>query len=212
MSWQAKWSDDFTRADNTTLGSGWTVDSNTSPNSAFRISSNRAYIIWQTGSSGTVPLRAYLNAGTLADMKVEVTATTGNITPWARAHIIARRTASTTYYLAYYGGASVGAANCSVYKVVSGTFTLLATSSPNFSYTSPASLGMSAKGTTIAAFHDGVEKVSVTDSGISASGYAGIYQALSSGENYYLDNFTVSEWVEATSKPYFFRTFVLRRP
>jgi hypothetical protein len=110
-----------------------------------------------------------------------------NITQAEFGGLVARYFNITNFYYVYVRDASAasGANTIVLLKVVSATITTLATASINFVRGTPHVLLLSTVGTTISASFDGVTLVSVTDSGLSASGSCGYYN--SSGTMYSYD-------------------------
>lgn len=99
-----------------------------------------------------------------------------------------------TFYLARINFVAFAAtANLQLFKAVAGTFTQLGS---NYSFSVTASttgvIKLSMSGSTIKAFLDGVERISVTDTAITASGRAGIYNtaddAITNTTGFHFDN------------------------
>lgn len=95
-----------------------------------------------------------------------------------------------TYYYAQYINSS---GQWSLDKAVAGVFTNLGTYTQALSTSTAYALKLEMRGTTIKLYVDSVERISVTDSDISAAGKAGLYGNRSGdATGYHLDNFQVT--------------------
>lgn len=90
-----------------------------------------------------------------------------------------------TFYHARIAGSSV-----ELYKFVAGSATLLGSVSHGITTGVDFTITLSMAGTTIRALIDGVQKVSVTDSSITAAGFAGL-RILANASNIELDDFDI---------------------
>jgi len=176
-----EFSDDFNRADSTTLGNGWTevqgdlkILSNELRNEAIKI----YHIAIQDGISGAVQ-----------DVACDFARTTLNGGP--RFGVMLRYQDSQNYY--YFYRQTGGTARVYIAKVVNGTLTNLG----NAASTNPGvnvvfRIEGLADGTTLKLKLDGVEKVSVTDSTYS-SGKVGIqFGPASNTDSHRADNFSAA--------------------
>jgi PKD repeat protein len=176
-----EFSDDFNRADSTTLGNGWTevvgdlkILSNEVRNEAISV----YHIAIQDGISGAVQ-----------DVACDFARTSTNGGP--RFGVMLRYQDSQNYY--YFYRQTGGTARVYIAKVVNGTLTNLANaSSTNPSVNVLFRLEGIADGTTLKLKLDGVEKVSFTDSTFS-SGKVGIqFGSTSSSTSHRADNFSAA--------------------
>jgi hypothetical protein len=167
----AIYSDDFNRADSTTV-SGWTEITDD-----WSIKSNQL-------APGITTTGVILYASPLdtSDHYAQITVSTASATSmgiFARADV-----AATNYYLLRNNGTS-----WNLFSNLAGTFTSIG------SYTAAAVSGDVARiqciGTTIKAIINGTERISVTDSAITTGLYTGVRSIQSSTTRY--DNFTAAD-------------------
>lgn len=133
-----------------------------------------------------------------ADYTVEVDVTPQSGGSGGVAGVCGRKNAATglitAYGADYYDHATAGSRQWRLYKVVAGTTTVLGTYTENIGTTTKRlKLGM--VGTSIALYVDGVSRVSVTDSAVTAAGRPGvIFGAAGSPTTnaIFLDNFVAS--------------------
>lgn len=99
----------------------------------------------------------------------------------------------TTYAADYYDHATAGSRQWRLYKVVAGVTTVLGTYTENIGTTTKR-LKLSMNGTAIKVFVDDVERISVTDSDVTAAGRAGVVvgNASSNTNGPWLDNFVAT--------------------
>ena len=101
----------------------------------------------------------------------------------------ARFVAGVDGYIAYFNESGSGG-YIRVFRLDDGSLTLLGTSSTGLA--NPGTIKISVSGSTIKAFHDGVEVISVTDSTYSAAGSPGMWLTDDAGGIPYADNFETS--------------------
>lgn len=176
-------SDDFNRADSTTLGNNWvevTADwaivSNT-----LRVSSTAFgdYVI-NTTSLGT------------ADYEVQAVLITVGTVPVIR--VIGRYVDTNNYYAVRWADTNSG-----LFKRVGGVETDLG-AWPADSITSGDTVKLSMQGTTIKAYVNGVQKASVTDSAFASEGDFGFHGNGVGGTGLQIDNVVVTDFGAAPSQ------------
>lgn len=168
-------SDNFDRADAGTLGSNWTDD-----NAGFAIVSNKA--------SGATGDQAYWS-GTFnpasADYDVTVTLHhTGTVSELA---FFGRRTGSTTFY---WVAMNTFMQTVKLYKRVSGTDTELGSYTGGYSTGNTYTFRLNMVGSTLKVFEGATERISVSNSDITATGTPGILASVINGTSDW-DNFLV---------------------
>ena len=171
-------SDSFDRSDRNLNGdNGWTVE-----NGSFAIASN---VVTTTSLAGLCYNSAAISS---ADYKVSVTAKCGSEASGG-IDVIGRRTATNNFYLAQISMNDT----LQLYKQVSGSWTQLGS---NVAFTAAANtyykLTLSMEGTAIKLYVDDAEKISQTDSAISATGYGGLRTG--SAESYTFNDFLIEDF------------------
>lgn len=148
-------------------GATWAAVSGLS-STACRISNANRARGHTTGVSG-----AYAS-GSPASADYSVTATVRRITGAGEAGVLGRcSTSAATYYRATLS--RIGADTLELYKFVAGSYTKLGGYAASLADSTNYTLVLDMVGTTIRVLLDGTQRISVTDSGISAAGKAGIY-------------------------------------
>ncbi len=97
----------------------------------------------------------------------------------------------TCYWADYYDTVATGTRTWRLYKVVSGSYTSLGSYTENIG-TTTKTLKLEMNGTAIKVYVDGVQRISVTDSSITANGRAGVVlgaAAAPTTNGIYVDNF-----------------------
>lgn len=131
-----------------------------------------------------------------ADYSVQVDILTESGGSDSASGVIGRKTADSvgTFYLAdYYDAPTAGSRQWRLYKFVSGTPTSLGSYTQNLGASATATVKLEMIGSAIKVYVGGVERISATDSSITAAGRAGIRQgncALPGSNALFLDNFT----------------------
>lgn len=100
----------------------------------------------------------------------------------------------TCYWADYYDTVSTGTRTWRLYKVVSGSYTSLGSYTENIG-TATKTLKLEMNGTAIKVYVDGVQRISVTDSSITANGRAGVVlgaAAAPASNCVYVDNFVAA--------------------
>lgn len=104
--------------------------------------------------------------------------------------------AARTFYMARIYNIAASTSNVQLFKAVAGTFTQLGS---NYSISSSGTytIRLDMSGSTIRALVNGVERISVTDTSITAAGKIGLYhsgdtQSHSNTTGFHIDNFTAS--------------------
>lgn len=155
-------SDDFNRADADALGSNWTEETQD-----WDIVSNKARATLP-GTSVAYWSGAFNPAS--ADYDVQgLVQKTGDV---GASGLIGRRTGADTYYVLYINTFSQLLV---LSKIVAGVETELGTFNGGYANNTDYTIKLSMSGTTIKGFEGGVERISVTDSAISAIGKPGIW-------------------------------------
>jgi hypothetical protein len=161
-------SDDFNRADNDLLGGNWVERG---PSVDFDIVTGRVQVMaYATSLIGV----AYNPAGiSSADYTVQaiVNPATGDTLTGVCGRRVNFSTADSDGYMAFIHDT---ANSLFLYKRVSGTWTELGSFAVTITAGTDYTVKLSMQGTTIKAFLDGVERISVTDSSLSAAGDAGL--------------------------------------
>ncbi|MDA2923343.1 DUF2341 domain-containing protein [Acidobacteria bacterium AH-259-L09] len=169
-------SDDFNRANSTNLGANWTEDQGD----------------WQITSNQLVPpatldniVRATGFTPSSANYRVQVDVTSAPET--VGVSVIARATDASNFYEVLYNQAD---GILQVWKEVAGTRTQIGTD-VTVPATDTPTLAIDVNGTTIKSFYKGVEKHSITDTALSATGFGGV--RLEDGVPPTLDNFKIPD-------------------
>lgn len=182
-------SDSFTDTDGTNLGSHtgetgatWTIHPSYSVHA--KIQSNRAY------ANGA--LRCYYASGTPASADYAVEGVIRRVTKTGNAGIAGRvdTSANTMYLVIWQGGA-----NWELYKFVSGTGTQLGSGyNDDPADGTDRTVKLEMIGTAIKVYVDGTERISVTDSAITAAGRAGIRtNTATTTTGYHIDSLTATD-------------------
>jgi hypothetical protein len=157
-------SDDFNRSDSTSLGANWTER-----NGDFEIFTN--YVRLATATPLAV---VYNNGGPYTSPDYEVVATM-TVNSANMAGLVGRRTNSGgSDFDGYYTFIYPNNGDVDLYKRVAGISTLLGRYDVAISGGSVHTLKLSMNGSSIKVYYDGVERISVVDTAITASGDAGL--------------------------------------
>ena len=167
----------------------------------MEISSGRAM---QTNTVST--LYRHVNTPASADYSVSADLFVKSLAPVNSVGVAGRASATVaTLYHARYGGGAT--AKWQLYKIVSGTFTLLGDSAQTVADETAYNIKLDMSGTAIKLFkeNEGTAVVSVTDSAITAAGFAGIRSftgtAISDSTGMHVDNFSADEVAATTASP-----------
>jgi len=178
-------SDNFNRADSTDLGASWTERIGD-----WAINGNRVWLSADAASDGVVHTAAYSTSDYTVAAIVNFLNTAG-----ISARIAGRRVnygASDSNY--YFVQLRRDLQEIHLYKRVSGSFTQLgSTVSVTVNVGTDYVVKLHMQGTTIKAFLDEVEKISVTDSALAGPGDAGISVYALDGQDIKFDDFTVDD-------------------
>lgn len=179
-------SDNFNRSDNDSLGSNWHER-----DGDWDILSNR--LRYATNGGQFICLVTSGNI-TASDYKVSAKLWRSNFNEG----VLGRWTqneATFNYdaYLALQGGGS----DLALYRSVNGSFTLLGTTTS--AWTEGDTIMLSMQGTTIKFYHNGVEKISVTDSNVTSQGTAGVRGGGMAGLDF--DDYLVEDFIPAGFNP-----------
>jgi hypothetical protein len=172
--------DSFTNSNGTSLESHdalWVK--NTQYTGVLEIQSNKATI---KSSPAANACYVYDQAPSSADY--DVTGDWSNTTTSGSGGVIGRASKTAdTFYLARHASSN----DIELYKFVAGTPTSLGSAASGYTANATMEIKLSMSGSTIKVYCNGVQKISVTDTAITAAGYAGIrFGASTSG---FIDNF-----------------------
>src|SRR3990167_417787 len=159
-------SDNFDRADSTNIGSDWTEQKGD-----WEILSNKLNHKTDSGTSGEdiATWDTALNASPAADYDVEAIV---RLTVTGGMGVVVRYLDDNNMYLLFLN--TVGQ-TLEIYKKVSGSYTQLgSTYSAGQSISIDYTLKLSMVGSTIKGYQDGVERISATDSDLTATGKPGV--------------------------------------
>lgn len=168
----AVFTDNFDRADNAALGANWTdAFFFASPPDYFSIATNRARVTQLAG--GPNGGARCLGIGAFPDWDISASVR-HNATTGAWAGLIARATASDTFY---YAIARSDSATVVLRKIVAGSVLQIGSAGITWPADTDKTLRLLLVGTSLKVFFDAVELISVTDSDITADGDCGMYAA-----------------------------------
>lgn len=155
-------SDNFDRADSDTFGTDWTEQKGD-----WDIVSNKGSHVTDSGTGGedVAIFNTALGANPDADYEVEAIV---RLTSTGGLGVYARWTDDSNHYFNYLNTVSQ---NFQMYKKVSGTYTQLgSTYSAGQSTDTDYTIKLSAIGSALKSYQDGVERISATDTAITATG------------------------------------------
>jgi len=186
-------SDDFNRADNDLLGGNWVERGG----SDFDIVTNRVEYITYAGASHAVVYNPTGITGADYTVQAVVNSVTGNTHNGVCGRRVNFGGLDSNSYTAF-----IHESNNFLYlfKKVSGTWTELGSYAVAINPGTDYTVKLSMQGTTIKAFLDGVERISVTDTALSAAGDACIDGDESSAGTRW-DNFLVEDFATGAVPP-----------
>lgn len=179
-------SDNFNRADSTGLGANWTSRIVTD---LWNVSSNRA-VSANTGGGSHIIFNAS-GAFSTSDYTVQsiYNPTAGASYSGLGGRRVNFGVSDSDFYLI---STQSGSNTIYLHKRVSGSYTQLGTGSVTMNNGSDYTFKLSMNGTTIKAFVDGTEYISVTDSSLAGPGDAGMFQ--NDATACFWDDFTVDDF------------------
>lgn len=191
-------SDDFNRANSSTIGGNWTelVTGN------WEIISNA--IREPAGGSGSGAILINTSSLSTADYSVQADITQGSLVSGTQRGmgLIARYQDSNNFYLAWLEGPTPSPATAfRLYRVSGGTFTELGTAyQPGSAFSDPLTMRFEVQGTALRLFLNGTSRVTATDSTHSAAGNIGCRAFNGSTfTDHRFDNIVVADFATGTT-------------
>lgn len=181
---QTSYSDDFNRADSSTLGSPWNYYfiAGTGPyESTFGIASNVASHYKPSTDGSGVDYCAYMSALSSADHWCQVTLNSSTIGANGSAYVICRQTSvpDRNHYRALNNFSSGSNSTLQISKLVSGTGTTIVNDSSR-SKTLPWTMKLDVSGSTLTAYWNGTAYPTGTDTAHTGNLYCGLGSNISS--------------------------------